>query len=378
MTIYLLWVGLVIFLAPVAFHRIKFMDLTVDGKALYAGITFLTLFAIMALRDYTVGIDTVNYATNMFPYAASRSSVEDVLDDWNLSKAPVYWVVLYFASYISDDPQMYIFCVSFAIVSGLLWFLYRASDNLPLSIFLFWGLSLMSFSMSGARQYCSVVLALNAFLFLYKDVKSIKGWGLFIASIFVHVTSIIFILPIIGILLSKRIKNIWRLCLFILLGCLCVVGGIKAITEIFLQWFPQYDIYFDPRFAYNILTGYTNSPTRPSMTNLSLIVCLFLYLFAVWHKKIRYSETITYAIFPGALLYGIIGFLTYESVDWWRILLSLESLYMVFIPNMIMLFRPYTRKILYFVIYTGVTITVIFKLQAGGFDWGTIPYQFFF
>ena len=130
-------------------------------KKRYLLVCGLLLFLFVALRSYSVGsADTRNYMNGMLRAIKSDSWEKFYNPDGFEVGFQMYTFLL---SRFLYNPQ-WIVVISSAIFTALtIWFIYRNSDDLSLSITLYITLGLLTFNMQGMRQTLAMSLCLVAY-----------------------------------------------------------------------------------------------------------------------------------------------------------------------------------------------------------------------
>ena len=100
-------------------------------------------------------------------------------------------------------------------------------------------------SMNGMRQFVAIALALNAFLFLKDDMKSIKGWLIYIGAVLIHTTAIAFLVAIAGMMFVKKTKNIDKIIATTIAICIGAAVGMRVIVNFVVRIAPQLAQYID-------------------------------------------------------------------------------------------------------------------------------------
>jgi hypothetical protein len=170
----------------------------------------------------------------------------------------------------------------------------------------------------------ALVLALNAILYLSNDMKSFKGWVLWIAAVFIHVTTIFTVPVILSILFSNKIKQ-----KKVLFGISFIIGIVASFTyQIFvyliLKFVPGYAMYISSNATYNIFGGTGGG----RIALLYIFLLLVVYLFIISEESESFSNLIMPALTFG-LVFGIVNCRN-ELVN--RMLWYYLALFLPFIP----------------------------------------------
>ena len=205
MAVYLIEIVMIVALSPLARCRISVIKNRKEfkGNDVYLFLVFFMLGLVMALRAKSVGTDTFTYYI-INQKIRNSYSFEDALKSSTLSSAPLYVLYSYVLSHMFDSNQMILMLNSLIICVGFYRFIKKTSTNYIYSSLLFMLLTLYFESMNGMRQFVAIALALNAFLFLKDDMKSIKGWLIYIGAVLIHTTAIAFLVAIAGMMFVKK------------------------------------------------------------------------------------------------------------------------------------------------------------------------------
>ncbi|RHV33236.1 EpsG family protein [Ruminococcus sp. OM05-10BH] len=144
-----------------------------------------TLIFISGFRGASVGTDTRTYLSL---YNISKSLTWSELFDQRVEWA--YGIVAKLCSLVYDNHQFYIFIFSLIIGVGFAVIIYKSSDDVPLSVFLYVTLRIYSQSMNIMRQSVAIMLVGIAYLFI-KEKKWLKATILIILATGFHTTAIV-------------------------------------------------------------------------------------------------------------------------------------------------------------------------------------------
>lgn len=338
-----------------------------NRDSIFLVITF-TIFAILVgLRSVTVGNDTASY-TILFN---EISSTQILLLETRFEKGFIYLNKI--LSFIWDDPQILFIVASVIIMFSFAVFIKRYSDNIWLSVLIFFTFGYYSGSNNTIRQFIALSIVLWAYDYILKK-KLLKFVVLIMIASQFHITAITFILayPLANLKLSK--KNI---ILFISIAAIGY-GAFNILLNIALKIFPQYSYYVGSEY----MTGGIRLASVMNFLVLAIIGVLF------WGSSIRkYKFTKK-------------GNITYNaSVDIWGIYLIISILLtfisfkfnlierfaeyftvsvIITLPNIVSRIKNKTLKVLnyvgisiFFILYS--TIILVYRPE-----WNQIyPYKFF-
>lgn len=241
----------------------------------------------------------------LFVFIASSNNINDIVSNGDVFNS-VFSVFLYVLGMISSNPQLYVFTTSLIISIGMAIFIYRTSTNVVISTFLFLTLNLFFIALNTGRQWVSVVLALNAFFYLQKNIWSKLGWILFFIACGIHNATFSFLPGIAGIYLAKYCHQYKKLVLTSIGGTLLCLVTFFVVSQIFVNYFPHYAMYVNGTNANNIVE---NTGGGKIIVEYMMFLSIFImYSIAVAFSKIRYYGTLEYAIIPSTIFCNLIGF----------------------------------------------------------------------
>lgn len=144
------------------------------------------LFLLMGLRHYSVGNDTGRYLQRFNGILPEINLGLFEYEEWGFY---LFNVIL---SKLKLSNQGYLMITSLVVVVSFMFFYYRYSKNIPLSLFLHLTIGLFTMSMSGIRQTLAIVVSMLAFHFMKKN-KFIYFFLAVIIAQSIHNTAIIFL-----------------------------------------------------------------------------------------------------------------------------------------------------------------------------------------
>lgn len=302
----------------------KFDDGTVvKGKQLYVSFCFIALTLLASLRAKSVGVDTALYSRIFTRISLYESSWYAITHD--SVSAPLYIAFCRLLSFISKDPQILTVFSAVFINIFLLLFIKKTSEDYAASYLSWIGLTLLYCSMNGTRQCMALVLIINAIVILSENMKSFKGWFLWIAAIGLHATTLFTAPAIIGILAAKKFEH-----KKILFGVSLAAGAVAAFTYkglIFLaiKLVPKYAMYTTGNATFSILKG----------SGGGRIVFLYIFLLGIVYLFVRNEDTdgFSFLIMP-ALSFGLaFGIINCQNELVNRMIWYYLALFLPFIPS---------------------------------------------
>jgi len=188
MWVYIINLILIILLYIIFFKIYK----TNNSKKYFCILVFVLFSLIQGLRGNTVGNDTSNYIK--FFELSKNMSFTDIflMRHWVIE--PGYGLLMKICSIIHFSPQMFLLVVAIIINGGLMYFIYKNSDNPFISVIIFMGVEFFTLSFTALRQMIAVILILNSYKFI-KQQKIVKFILMVLLAASFHKSALIF-LPI--------------------------------------------------------------------------------------------------------------------------------------------------------------------------------------
>lgn len=339
----------------------------IPGEKIYNGIVFFIFTFIMGARALSVGVDTAPYS-RIFGIIARSESLIDAISKAPLT-APLYVFCCRILSYISSQPQILTIFCAVVINIGLVVFIIKTSPSPCVSYLVWIGLTLFYFSMNGTRQSISLILVLNALVFLAEDIKSCTGWILFIGAILIHTTAIFAIIVIAGILLTSKIKDNKKI-FIISTAASIVISRIYGVgVQIVSKLSPHYSMYTDEDAKYSIFIS--TGKGRIVLLYLVLLGVVILWILGNDNK----SNTFNKRIFPAVIFGTIFGIANCKNELINRMLWYYIALYISFIPSMLFKYKKKSRIPIAFCI---IGILIVYStLSLCENQNGVVPYHFY-
>lgn len=342
----------------------------ISSGDLYLIIMAIIFTIIMGLRSQSVGIDTSLYVKNFLRIGGYQDLITALSKESN--SIPVYAILCRLIFRIYSNAQFHIFVEALLINISLFIYIKKTSVNYIMSVFLYYGLTLMYFGMNGTRQTLSIVLCANAIDILNRNIKNYKGWILFVLAVGIHVVGLISIVMIAGMFISKR-KNI-KIITGVFAGMGAVIGPIFfVLSNAIANYFPHYKIYFDGRAVYGL-----NSEEGGGRI---IIVYLFLSVFILaWFVYKGHKDTALRSIYFSRLIPGIafgifLGIFNASNILINRVVWYFVIFFISFIPYVIGRCPRYTREILSkSTVIAFLTYSFLFLRENHG---AIVPYHFF-
>lgn len=362
MLVYLILIVLIFALSPL--RKIEILKKNGKkklGNQIYLKLIIITFCVVMAVRGDTVGVDTAAYG-RLFQKILNASWVEA----FGMVMAPVYVIFCKMIGIISKEPQILSIFSSIVINYGLYKYIKDQSSNYTISLFCWISLTLFFFGMNGNRQCMAMILSMNALKYLLNDIRSKKGWILYVLSVGTHATAL-FLLP--GIVITKFLKkgnNFDKILLPSIVAC-TISMLLLPLVSIFTRYFSKYDMYVNGDNQYSIFNG-TGNGRIIILYFFLLFICLIFYLNKNKNKNTEYSNK----LLP-ILVFGMVfGILHYDTELISRIVLFYISLFITFIPTVILKFKGKDQILIVFLILIPLFIYCMISLLLN--QNGIVPY----
>ena len=206
-------------------------------KILFIFICFFQMFLFQALRDSSVGSDTITYIETYENYKNS-SFYAFKITHFDIG---IRWLFEIF-SFFRIDSQYILVVSSLVIMLGFAIFIYFNSKNVLLSTLVFAGLFFPN-SFNVIRQYMALAIAINA-LYFFRNKKYLKALIIILISLIFHKVSLILLIP----MALSLIKD-YRISLFILVAIAfsCLIFS-DYISNLVLTIFRD-DYYLDDKYT---------------------------------------------------------------------------------------------------------------------------------
>lgn len=371
MAVYLFEIFMVFALKHIFKAGIRFENKRIGKNELYLITVFLMLGCVAAFRGSSVGTDTAVYCT-IYQKIAHSASIQEALDVSTISSAPFYVLYTYLISRVVTDPQISLMINSIIIFCGFYRFIKKESCDYVYSTFLFIALTMYFESMNGMRQFVAVSLALNAFLYLKEEIRSNKGWLIFILAVLTHSTALAFAVSIFTALFVRKSKNIDKVIGWSIVVSVAIALSFSFLVRIVSNVIPSFTQYIDGTNKAQFFINSGSGRIIILYAMLFLILVIFLYFF----KKNKSLRTkIDYTYIPSLFFCTIMGMFFSKNVLFNRILWFFMPMFMIFIPNTYSLLRKKNKTIMYCVTGCLLMVYCVFHLLED--KSGIIPYSLF-
>ncbi len=339
-----------------------------SGRALCLFLAFIPVWFVMAFRALSVGTDTYANAS-YFISAAGAPSLSYLLQDgfWKVGIN----LLSYFLGFFHDGLEMYVLYTSTIVSLGFAFFIYKTSVKVWLSTFLFLTLNLYFMSFNISRQFVGIVLAINAFVLIYKNAKSIMGWGLFFFAIWIHNSLASFFPAVLGLWLVKHCRTYTKLYLISLFSALMLSVGLLGVANIFSTFFPHYAIYTQGISGDNLLENTGGGKIIVAYMALGLVLLIHFIKKKMQHKTVE--NTIFDAFIPGAVFCVVLGIGSATNTMINRITLPYECFFISLIPYVQNTLKLKTK--LFFSIFLILGMSAYYFLWAYSNLGDVLPYK---
>ncbi|WP_053373003.1 EpsG family protein [Paenibacillus sp. FJAT-27812] len=326
-----------------------------NRRSIFIIIALIQMYLILALKNISVGTDTINYYLGF-------SIIRDL--DWievfDLGRNNLVFnyergfiLLTKIISIFTDDFQVYYGVLYFIIMFLIYKFIKKYAIMPFLSIYLFISLGFYNFTFSGIRQ----AIAISVILFSYKYIinrKIVKFSICVIIAALFHKSAIIF-LPA-YFLYFFTITPIIAILYFVILIVLFIFR-----IEIFHLITP--------------LVGYEESiETTNAYTLLIILLLTFTIGLFFYNKVIRKNEN-NKVIFNLIAIASLLMISTTISSVGLRAANYYYIFIILFIPNIISSFNNRSTRIL--AVLFSIILTIIFYILRGVYDLNGIPYKFY-
>lgn len=146
------------------------------------------LIVLSAVRDFTVGADTLNYCQG-YQYIQQLSFENAMKFGWEQGYVTINWLL---SRFFDDERTLLVFMATFILIPIFVW-IKRESTSPLLSLIVFVGMGMWNSSMFILRQWCAMAIL----TYSYKYIKERRFWpfllSVIIAMMF-HRTAAVFLL----------------------------------------------------------------------------------------------------------------------------------------------------------------------------------------
>lgn len=308
-------------------------------KKFFLGLSFSAMILILGLRAESVGEDTKNYLY-MFD-RAKDVQWNDIFHEFSFRTTYFTWDYGYqeqvetgylilnkFVHIFTDSGHAFLFvialltCVLFAV------FIYKNSNDVFLSTYIFMCETLYMFAFNGMRQALALSIAIQAYSMI-KDRKFVKAISTILLAFLIHNTAVI-CFAFFSIVLVKP-KNETRTFKWEVVVAIMFPIVVLALRNVIAVLFPQYRLYYSTNYWINSLGG-------------SAIIWIFLVslIFVLYLKHFPLEGTFQYATF--SLVYLSLQLTGLQITVFSRLGLYFAPFLLLLYPKAILLFSAKSRR----------------------------------
>lgn len=347
MEIYLIYLA-VVFSLPIILEK---YNTNSTQRILLVLSSAMALFLIAAFRSETVGKDVWGYL-DFFRKCINLEWAE--LLDFRFEKG--FIVLCKIISLFTEDTQFFIAIVSFLIISGPTYIIYKYSKNPAISFVLYVGMTFFAFSMSGLRQALATSILLFGYNFIIQR-KPIKFIFLVLFASLFHSSVVVFLIayPLAKIKISFK-----KIIVYLILFFFLYLTKNYLINFMVMTLFSQYSEMLVESDSYNYM--------------LSM---LLVWIFGlIYYKQVIKRNENAIVLFNMILIAVFVQMFGSESSNITRISELFYIYVILLIPEVLSVVNDRVLKITgYILILLAVIFQFVVLFPGGGY--GAVPYMFF-
>lgn len=357
MGIYFLCILLVCIYAILSFYKSKGKI----QKITFLVLSFGTMFIIMALRDKSVGTDTILYYDLFQTY--SKMSIVEVFKQSTILYILYNKVIAFF----TNSNQWIIIMNAFIITTLTGKFIYDNSKNVAISTILFILLYHYIQAFNIGRQYIALIIVATFGFKKLVEGKQLRFILVVLVATFFHNTAIICLLLIIFQKIKLNYKNFFYIVLSSIFGILLM----PYIIRLFIFIFPHYSLYFNGNMYF-----FASGEGRKIILTILYAILLFVNLLIKCKKEKNDIDIKKEQVINGAVMLAVIfGVLSLSSIVIGRIELYFSFYVILLIPELIEKVKK-GKYLAYFIIL--LILFIPFYIQLNGNLGEVVPYDTFF
>ena len=362
MTIYI-----ILMLTVLLFGTAYNVNYTQKRKRNFLILIFAIITALATLRKYTVGIDTKHYC-NGYKVISNLGweSFQNINYEWGFT------ALCKLLNNISPEPQLLIIVSSLLIFPPVGMFIYKNSDDVVLSTYLFIALNIFSMNMNVMRQSIAVGIILLGLECLKKNKYVLFIAFVLLASLF-HQSALLCLI----MLLFYRMHYKKRTLIYTLIACVVGFVGFKYIFNVAVNIFEDYAGYIDSEFS---VSNYFGTAINLSICAIILIFGLIYYRTdGIYYLKKELNNQISYDFqaysLSACLLCLVVGL---QMTILLRAKLYFTIFYISWLPNAIYTIDYKDMRVLYKLLFISITMLYFIIIAVYRPEWyGVVPYEFF-
>ena len=362
MTIYIILM-LTVLLIGAAFN----VNYTQKRKRYFLILFFTIITALAMLRKYTVGIDTKHFC-NGYKLISKLNwdSFDNINYEWGFA------ALCKLLNYISPDPQLLIIVSSLLIFPPVGRFIYKNSDDVVLSTYIFISLNIFSMNLNVMRQSIAVGIILLGIEYLKKDKNLTFTAFVLFASLF-HKSALLCL-----IMLVFYRRNYTKITLlYTVIASVAGFMGTKYVFKFAVNIFEDYSGYIDSEFATSNYFG----------TAFNLSICVIILIFGliyyrtdgIYLLKKELNNQISYEFqaysLSSCLFCLVVGM---QMTILLRAKLYFTIFYISWLPNAIYTVVFKDMRVFYRLLFISFTMLYFIIVAIYRPEWyGVVPYKFF-
>lgn len=275
-------------------------------------MTGTSLLFFSGLRHYSIGVDTKSYVLDF--YQKKFMSWGYIIENY---KEPLYNGLVKLLSQITDNYTIYLFVVSAIFMGGVIWLLYRYSENYFMSFLCLVTLGYFYFSMAGLRQTAAMTILFFSYRFV-RERRLIPFLLMVLLACGFHNSAVVFIL----IYPLAYMKMGWKQ-----IGI--IVGGYLFSGVLYNQIF---SLMFSIESLSDRFGGYQEYTSDVSLAGYIIQICILLFCLYYYRTRCgacRQDQTLYNMLILGILFQGLTPYLG----EFFRISMYFSVYSILAIPN---------------------------------------------
>lgn len=329
-----------------------------NRKKVFVFLSVVLTFIVQALRELSIGEDIFTYVSwfeDMYNLGWKAT-----FNDLAYYVESGYKLLNLVVAMFSSNPYIFLGVCSLIILALQYYFIGYYSENVFLSILLYFGLNFFLTSMTTLRQFIAMGIIFWVCP-LIENKKYFCSLVLCIVSYLFHHSSIVFALVAFCCIILNRNTKYIKLVLF---AEVLVVIFINPMLKIFLYFVPKYSIYF-----------FNGEEAKLGLLRLIYVlidVVLIIY-YLIRCKEIHTKRNNMIAIMVSVS--ALIGVLNAFIPHIFRLGYYFDFYLILFIPALIPFSYPRNRQLCQAVVVLGNTMLFLYYLSMNA--GGTVPYETF-
>lgn len=179
---------------------------------IFSSIQLILLYSLRAIPD--------DARLDLYRYALYFNSMAG---DGNSFLEPGFRYYCYILSILGDSTPYILFAFSFPTITLIMWFIYRYSKNVYLSVYIYYGFMFYFFLFNGVRQCMAISIGLLAYHFINQKRWIIAALCIMLAVSF-HYSALILLALYVAKNLRIKVNLIYFITLLLICGVLIVSG----------------------------------------------------------------------------------------------------------------------------------------------------------